>query len=373
MVWQLLSRVANKSLVWRREFLEGLKIWLHGGDYSQLDALPFFQRALRKAILVVSGQSNEARIEIPKAVSKEGFYVNAIIRDKKPKPLVPLSLNSDIRSLVIVIQGPIETRDDFTLTTVNVYKAWFPESPIIVSTWDDEDSTVLEELQRAGAMVLLSASSQFEPSESNQNLQMTSTRNGLVRAQEMGSQFVLKTRADQRVNNRFAIPSLPRLLDSFPLSTDGPQRSRLIIPSSGTFAFRPYSASDFLMFGKTDDVLDYWNGFIDSRQRVVPSSTSLRDWSKTRVNEVAFFTNYLETMGETLDFTLSHYWDMLGERFLVVDQGFLDLHWPKYSSIENRWGLWQGSERYLEVSYAMWLLFKSGEIDGDEGFSDKRW
>ena len=58
---------------------------------------------------------------------------------KKYDEIPMLNYQTNI-SYAIVMQGPIRTEENFTLTTVNYYKRTFPQARIIVSTWDDESS-----------------------------------------------------------------------------------------------------------------------------------------------------------------------------------------------------------------------------------------
>ena len=60
-------------------------------------------------------------------------------------------------SYAIVMQGPIRTEENFTLTTVNYYKRTFPQAQIIVSTWDDEPKDIIEQIEKAGAYVVLNS------------------------------------------------------------------------------------------------------------------------------------------------------------------------------------------------------------------------
>jgi hypothetical protein len=118
------------------------------------------------------------------------------------------------------------------------------------------------------------------------------------------------------------------------------------------------------MFGHVEDLLKFWNGRLDLRELPERGGFS-RSYALERNVEVFLTTNFLEHCGETLNWTLSDYWNSLAKRFIIVDSGFLDLHWPKYSSIENRWS-WNGEKKTTEVSFAMWLGMLEGSLEAEE-------
>lgn len=311
-------------------------------------------------------------IGVPTHRNQSGdFFITQVLRTKSAEDLLPVSFDDAEDSWAIVVQGPIETRDDYTLTTVSRYREWYPSAPIFVSTWNDQDPKILDDIRDIGCEVIVLDRAGYEPGPANQNLQMATTRAAMLQVKAVGSRFVVKTRCDQRINNRFAIPSLPELLRTFPFEGTGDQKHRLVVPSLNTFVFRPYSVTDMLMFGGVDEMLCYWDGAFDIRTNVVPRSTSLRDWSKMRVAEAALCANFLERTGLTLDFSLQQYWRALAERFVVLDQSFFDLHWPKYSRVENRWGIWQDKPKFREVNFSLWVLMHSGVLSSDDSLLDE--
>lgn len=321
---------------------------------------------------ILLGERSVRLVELPLGRKKSReFFVNPVLRTKSAIDSVPISFEVEAKSVAIIVQGPIARLDDYTLTTVSRYREWYPSVPIFVSTWNNQDPKILDEIENVGCELVLLDSASFRPGPSNQNLQMATTRAALLAAKANGSQYVIKTRSDQRINNKFAIPSLPLFLEIYPLSRTGEQRQRLVVPSLGTLLFRPYSVTDMLMFGGVDDMLLYWDGAFDHRT-ALPKSRSLRDWSKLRAAEVAFCANFLERNGLTLDFSLEQHWKVLAERFVVLDQAFLDLHWPKYSSVENSWGTWKDRPKYREVSFSLWTLMHAGLLSADDGLLDEK-
>ena len=329
----------------------------------------YFQK-LRGFLRLLVGKETLRVIKLPvERRNSRKIFVNPVVRTISAEDPVPIRCDQD-DSIAIILQGPIMSAFDYTVTTISRYREWYPSSPILFSTWQDESTKIIGEIRSLGCEVIISDRANFSPGPYNQNLQMATSRAALLAAKAHGARFVVKSRSDQRINNRFAIPALAQLRGAFPFNGRGLQEDRLVVPSLNTFAFRPYGVTDMLMFGNIDDMLLYWDGRLDDRESTYPESNSLRDFARMRVAEVSFCSNFLEKMGLTLDFSLEQYWGVLAERFLVVDQSFLDLHWPKYSQVENRWGLWTAKPKFREVSFSMWMLMQSGRLSADDDLLD---
>jgi hypothetical protein len=270
-----------------------------------------------------------------------------------------------LESWAIVIQGPIVKDFDYTLETARAYRSWFPQARIIISTWSDQSESSVSELEQMGCEVVISDATQKIPWNSNVNRQMITSHAGILLAKDLGCQYAAKTRSDQRVQNPHSFAALRTLLDLYPPPSNSMQRARLIVPSLDTFALRLYGVSDQFTYGNIDDLLKFWSGELDYRK---PSDGrgNLEEYARQRLAEVYFATSFLERTGEDLDWTLAHYWRVLGDRFVVVDSMFLDLHWPKYTDIENRWG-WKASAKFREVSHASWLAMLRGAYSPEEG------
>ena len=55
----------------------------------------------------------------------------------------------------IIIQGPIENEDEFTLETVKIYKKIFPNTKIILSTWNTEKQSIIDKFKRENIEIIL--------------------------------------------------------------------------------------------------------------------------------------------------------------------------------------------------------------------------
>lgn len=272
--------------------------------------------------------------------------------------LFPSPTDNEI-DVAVVVQGPIMRQFDFTFNTVKLYRAMFPSARIILSTWDTEGNLGrFEEL----CEVLTSIKASVPLGPANYNLQMASASAGVLRAQELGAEFVLRTRTDQRMCDPFALKALISNLLAFPPSEKSRQKFRLATLSLNTFLYRPYGISDMFTFGHVEDMLAYWNGnvFQGPESSEGPGGMPLEHPVAPFFPEVEINSRFLKSRGEQLDGSVYHYWKTLKERFIVIDSEAVGLFWPKYSTLENRWG---NKVMHLEqVSYSKWLSIFLGQL-----------
>lgn len=235
----------------------------------------------------------------------------------------------------IIIQGPLFETDDFTLETVRYYRNTLPNSPVIVSTWNDQPRDRIAELRDAGAEVVLSEKPKIS-GRINVNLQVISTHQGLLRARELGCSHSAKTRSDQRVFAAHILAGLPEVVQAYPVVGCERPRERIVALGRGTAKYCPQFLSDQFMFGRTDDLLEYWSPEFDS------STFTIADYLETAgtsndleaivewTPEYYLLQQYLKRIDEKSEFTLKYWWRLLAERFFVIDAAMLDLYWPKY-------------------------------------------
>ena len=124
----------------------------------------------------------------------------------------PFAQRNDI---AIMMQGPLKKEWDFTVETIKMYRKNFAGCKIVVSTWDNEDKTVCDQLKNMGVTLVLSKLP--ENNYLNMHHQIISTRAGLEKAKELGCKFALKTRTDQRLYETNIPEFLLNILNAFPL------------------------------------------------------------------------------------------------------------------------------------------------------------
>lgn len=259
-----------------------------------------------------------------------------VTRPKLPPPPPP-ALTSAAR-VGIVIQGKIMTENDFTLRTIEYYRAAFPRCPIFVSTWENEDPGVIAALRATGATVLCNALTEF-PAPSHVNYQIRSTQAGIAAAREAGCEWVLKSRTDTRINAPRSVDFLVGLHGGFPVSGRSPQRGRIVVLDLATRLYIPHHPADILMFGFTEDLARFWDVPYFTRQKG-PEREDCGHFGElvdSIIPEVYLCRSYLDRIGYAYTPSIADWWRCLSELFLVVDRASLDHFWPKYDySQEHR-------------------------------------
>ena len=192
---------------------------------------------------------------------------------------------------------------------------------------------------------------------SNINLQIESTKNGILRANELGAKYCLRTRTDQRIYRHDFIQFFISLLHLFPINNHKRIRGRLISISLNTFKYRLYGITDMFTFGFIEDMLLFWDIEHDNRDLdEINSGTSVLDWSRARICEVFLVTQYLERIGHTPLYTIKDSWEVFSNYFCIIDKSSIDLLWFKY----NRWNenrRYVNSYRKLdeELAFSDWI------------------
>jgi hypothetical protein len=265
-----------------------------------------------------------------------------------------VAINSE--DIAIVIQGPLSQRNNFTLETIKLYRRNIPTAKIIFSTWDLPQN-VLRELESLNVSVIINK----RPENAgifNINLQITTSKPGILLAKNLGFKYVLKTRSDQRINHPNYDIYLFNLLNTFPIkSYITNQKKRLIGLSLNTFKHRLYGISDMFLFGHIDDMLNYWNVDFDYRpdtpEERINAGNTLGTYSRWRVCEVYLCTEFLKKIGHAADFTLLDSYRVLGDRFLILDHEAIDLYWHKYTNNQSRYKV---ADVYdPQISFNDWL------------------
>jgi hypothetical protein len=224
------------------------------------------------------------------------------------------------------------TEDDFTLRTVEHYRRSFSGCPIVVSTWKDESAEVVQSLERAGATVIRNEFPDF-PATCHLNYQIRSTIAGIRAMCDAGCRYVLKTRTDTRMYATNIADFLAALVDQFSVTPGYGAKGRLVVLDWVTRIFVPHHPSDMMMFGYTQDMLNYWDVPLCSfpKSAALPIREDYADMLKVLVPEVYLCKNYLRQIGYPCEATVTSWWQCLADLFIVVDRTMLEHFWPKYN------------------------------------------
>lgn len=263
----------------------------------------------------------------------------------------------DNSKVALVIQGQIVEWREFTLNSIILYRRWWPDVVIIVSTWEDENSAMLKRIEQAGAIIVLNR----KPANSglkNINYQITSSHAGILKAKSLCVKYAIKSRTDQRFCAPSSVPLMIESLTQFPLVGEFEQVMRVGCLSLNTFKKRIYGVSDMTIFGHINDMMRYWGCELDTRTFAIgdiPDQTDAQAYAKSRICEVYLSSRFLESLGKELLWTEEDSMNAYRDHFLVIDSEQVDLIWIKYTRRESRWRSYELSPYFDELKFAEWI------------------
>jgi len=283
----------------------------------------------------------DKKIDHQSLVKKErGFFLdfsidNYLTFHLRPKKIDNYNLIStdNIKSkFAIIIQGQIGSMYDFLSETLKVYNKIFPDTLIIISTWDDENKEKISRLKNKNTHIIFNELLNYK-SPGNTDNQIISTYNALTYAKSTGIEYCIKQRPDFRVNKNNIKTFLMSLIKNFPLKERHKLiKSRIIITSLGTLKYRLFSASDFYLFGHIDDLIMYFDkeSYLDGIQKYNFGDLPCFKNDTPIISEIFLCVRYLIKIENKIQFNLDEWWSTLKKFYCVVDASSLDLFWLKY-------------------------------------------
>jgi len=310
------------------------------------------------------------KIEHQSIVTKEtGFlidftkdnYLTFHLRPKKSENFYLKSTAKTEEKFAIIIQGPIKDKFFFLKNTIEIYKKIFPNSSIIISTWENENINLINTLKKENIFILFNK----EPTKSLSNIdhQIYSTNSALKFAKEIGAKYSIKTRADIRINKNNLETFLLSLIRTFPTKKNNYIKSRIIVPSLITFKYRIYSLSDIVMFGETEDLIKYFDKetFAEGLKKFNLNENNLLKNETPIIAEIFLCSRFVNNLEGKISWELNNWWTTLKNYFCVIDNSSLDLFWYKYD--------WEYEYRYLRtysgkfaraIDFQDWLALYNG-------------
>lgn len=307
----------------------------------------------------------------------------------------------DLDDSAIVIQGPVVYDNNYTALTCKLYRMRYPKIPIVVSTWKG----VKEEFKNFCAeqkVTVLENEVPENPASHNVNLQMTSSHKGIEFVRDNTSaKFVLKTRADNRINRPDFLLHFRNLLKNFPPNGDK-LKSRIVVTDWYTFRFYPFNICDFLSFGTIEDMEKLYsvrsditpevghklqfkryrvfakigkyfahpNMYFSDKRRLVNFNRMMRKLKAAAAESYIMETFYEKFIApiET-DKLLQTYFKFLRDYLVIADSEVLILDWPKYAYQSNKVVLYPETAT-MGMKFPQWLDFYLNYRDeDDENFS----
>ena len=270
-------------------------------------------------------------------IHDDGEFLTKVYRPKKADEIGIRSHQKTKYKTAIVLQGPIKNEDDFTYESVKLYKLLYPECEVILSTWKSEENQK-DKFEELGAIVLLNEPPK-KPGYANCAYQALSSIEGIRKARELGCERVCKARTDQRFHTPNLFFYMEKLLEQFPLKIKTTQKERLIAISTTTLSFRVYNICDMFIYGDIDDVENYFDCPLDTRDWGKDSNVewiNAEQFGRLRFAEAWFASYYLEKLGYELKFTIEDSDYYRNELFIIVDGSTIDLLWQKYNDDEYK-------------------------------------
>ena len=290
------------------------------------------------------------KIEHQSIIDKEsGFIIdntknNFLTYHLRPKKAEDFNLESTCKideKIAIIIQGPIQEKIDFLKNTLEIYKKIFKNSIIIISTWKSEDIEKINTLKDENIYILFN--DEPEKSQSNIDHQIFSTNIALKFAMNHNAKYSIKTRADVRINKSNLETFFISLIKTFPVKSNSIIKSRIVVPSLITFKFRIFSLSDIVMFGETNDLLQYFDLelFRDGLKKFDLNEKELLKNETPVVAEIFLCARFMNKLDNSINWNLESWWDSLKNYFCIIDNSSLDLFWHKYD--------WNYEYRYIRT------------------------
>ena len=253
-------------------------------------------------------------------------------------------------TIAIVMQGPLILEENFTVESLKLYKQHFPNAILIFSTWpiSPELKKIIHDLD----VHLVVNEKPQNPGISNINLQITTTRSGLLLAKRLGATHVVKTRSDQRAYNPSLLSYLYNLLQVFPVNAgEKIQKSRIIGTSLNTFKHRIYGLSDMFLFGEIDDLLLYWDSSI-IKNNILTSTFELNGLVK--IPEVYLLYGFILNIGYKPKFKLEDSFEVFSKHLIVINHEEIKLYWFKYNFNSERYSVENIYD--TQLNFNDWLL-----------------
>ena len=262
-----------------------------------------------------------------------------------------------IEKFSIVLQGSVLDADYFTIETCKLYRQLFPDALVILSTWKISD--VLKNNLLDIGVYWIENEAPENPGIANINMQITTSREGVLLAKNLGANYVLKTRTDQRIYHPSLYAYLRNLLNLFPLKNiNTRQHERLIGISMNTLKFRMYGLSDMFLFGQIDDMILYWNTPLDPRYDTSEERSNVgKTWKESAIwgiGETYLCTAFLRKIGYEIQYTLADSFNAISKHFIVIDAEAIRLYWNKYTFNADRYSAFGFFNP--EISFNDWLM-----------------
>ncbi|MBN2809619.1 MAG: hypothetical protein JXR80_09035 [Deltaproteobacteria bacterium] len=284
----------------------------------------------------------------------------------------PFSIRrQNVTDSALLIQGQI--LPELTAKIVSYYAHCYPDIQIIFSTWQGVAKVLIDEVEPFVDHLLLNNVPEF-PGVQNRNMQIVSTRAGLEYCLQKGIKTVLKTRSDIFITAHDVFKQCKSLLKYYEpkVCQQFGLFNRIIIPQSFTRKYLLYSPSDLAMYGTVEDLLRFWSIPLDDRQFDLLEECQTRNLKNLSLDgmpaECFLGVNFCRTIGRSLGGDLLDSWQFYRDFFIVLDNSWLGLFWPKNPHIPDTYSVAVHRET---VGNAFWHALLTDTVQQDIGSVEK--
>lgn len=320
----------------------------------------------------------------------EKMYLSLLKYPKKAEDMKFAEKTEIQGKVAIVLQGPLVVEENFTLETVKMYRKIYPETVLIISTWRGEDEQTLREIERIDGCYLVINQLPNYSGILNLNYQIISTMAGIRKAEQLGKEYVFKTRCDYRFIHQGLMDYLVNLCEHFPPDKSVIYQKYRIVCGGGVYdsMYRAYWLDDRYCFGFIEDMLAYWNYDLDQinltradmSRILVKTRPSWQERTEKRLGaEPNIVRNYIKRMEQTTEpeCSIKKYWEILKKQFITLQLGEVNGFWFKYDrwDASSRWSVWRREDSEKKClcynwDFAKWLALYSGTLVYEDRFED---
>lgn len=291
-----------------------------------------------------------------------------------------------LKKSAIVMQGQLVAQDHFTVETVRMYHKLYPGALIIVSTWEDENKEIIQELRKQeNCVVVLNKYPEFS-GLLNLNYQITTTMAGLRQAKASGREYVMKTRCDYRFYKKGMLDYLYCLLQDYPVDPSISYQQYRIVAGGELMnsMYRPFWLADQFNYGYVDDMLLYWDYEMKdiklNRQQVFEQLEKEHlTWNQRTERHLAaepeiVLDYFRRTEKRVPELSVESYWERIRKQFIMVSRRELEFYWikytDKYDEARSTGTYYEDDRNEICLNYnwdfSQWLLLYRGLLEYDK-------
>lgn len=273
-----------------------------------------------------------------------------------PKPIDFKEVVYNTGDFGILIQGPYVKRWKFTLRSIIWLRNKFPDACIVYSFINEyiPDADMVE-FERYGINILRIEDPLY-PGLGNVNRQIKTVKKGLEYLE--GCTYIWKIRSDQRFYSMTNLFLYFKKLSYIDISKNSGLSGRILISSLGCFRGRLYPVSDFMMFGRRNDLLMVWDIPYDSKKSNDVGAEDFLHFMRQSTAEGYILNEFGKKINWNFKWNLQDSQAFMKSYFCIIDKASIGHLWYKYYWYSN-YSNYSISEdpQFLEFSYSDWITW----------------